>query len=381
MTTIDVDCGTSDIDPDLVARIGDAILDADALLIATGAGMGVAGGIPTVRGKNASAGGTGAWPPRDRGSAHSFSYRQMVDPRWFGKAHSTADGDMDSVNVAYAYWQCQWNAFTARAPHRGYDILRKWSATLPLSHGAFVFTSNVDGHHEESGFPAECIHECHGSIRHMQCAEPCTHAIRPARGAEWRMTLNAAHDRATSAMPACDACGGVARPNIMMFNDGNWIGSRSSAQERRYRAWLDRVFANDAESDASSRKRHIVILEIGAGVAITSTRDAVLGVLYRTAGADRASRVHADMQSRMLALLTSRAAAPQTHDATPATPATSQSRMHFGATLVRINPEFSEIKNDANQRHISARVDDSLALLEAVDAYIARRRGDDLVNT
>ncbi|MCP5213344.1 MAG: hypothetical protein H6998_20695 [Hahellaceae bacterium] len=40
--------------------------------------------------------------------------------------------------------------------------------------GCFVYTSNVDGHFQRSGFSPASIYECHGSIFKYQCAGRCT---------------------------------------------------------------------------------------------------------------------------------------------------------------------------------------------------------------
>lgn len=58
-------------------------------------------------------------------------------------------------------------------------------------------------------------------------------------------------------LPACPDCGELARPNILMFNDWEWLPQRLAAQQARYRQW--------------SAQRPVVI-EIGAGTAIPSVR-------------------------------------------------------------------------------------------------------------
>ncbi len=67
--------------------------------------------------------------------------------------------------------------------------------------------------------------------------------------------------RTDSDLPVCKTCGGIARPNILMFYDRGWVEDRSEQQERRYRAWLQKVKA-----------ARLVIIEIGAGLAVPSVR-------------------------------------------------------------------------------------------------------------
>jgi hypothetical protein len=53
----------------------------------------------------------------------------------------------------------------------------------------------------------------------------------------------------------------VARPNVLMFADPDWLANVRREQEQRYRQWL-----------ASVRGRRLVIVELGAGIAIATIR-------------------------------------------------------------------------------------------------------------
>jgi hypothetical protein len=53
----------------------------------------------------------------------------------------------------------------------------------------------------------------------------------------------------------------MARPNVLMFVDAEWVDAVTREQERRYRQWL-----------ASVRGRRLVVLELGAGTAIATIR-------------------------------------------------------------------------------------------------------------
>lgn len=59
--------------------------------------------------------------------------------------------------------------------------------------------------------------------------------------------------------PTCPRCGGLARPNVLMFTDFEWLEHRAQQQLDRLDAWLSGV----------SRP---VIVELGAGTAIPSVR-------------------------------------------------------------------------------------------------------------
>lgn len=227
---------------DLTAALraaADMIRHADALLIGAGAGMGVDSGLPDFRGPE---GFWRAYPPfRGR------QFAEMSNPHWF-----RADPPL-----AWGFFGHRLNLYRAAVPHAGFDVLRRWGEAMPL--GYFVFTSNVDGQFQKAGFPAERIVECHGSIHFLQCTRQCGAAIWPANGVQ--VEVDDATIRAVSELPVCPTCAALARPNILMFGDGDWDASRSEEQASRYTAWLRGV-----------QGRRIVAIELGAGLAIPTVR-------------------------------------------------------------------------------------------------------------
>ncbi|SAL16337.1 silent information regulator protein Sir2 [Caballeronia sordidicola] len=74
-----------------------------------------------------------------------------------------------------------------------------------------------------------------------------------------------------SSLPRCPHCGHLARPNFLLFDDGFWVETRTSAQWERLRIWLRTV-------------QRPVVIELGAGTAVPSVRmfaESVLGPLIR----------------------------------------------------------------------------------------------------
>ena len=130
---------------------------------------------------------------------------------------------------------------------------------MPL--GARVFTSNVDGQFQKAGFSEEEIHECHGSIHHLQCMNECASGVWSADQFVPEVDVETCH--LVNKPPVCPHCGGLARPNVLMFGDWNWVSGRSDAQRRAEANWLSSLAV------ASPR---IVIVEMGAGTAIPSVR-------------------------------------------------------------------------------------------------------------
>lgn len=212
---------------------------ADGLVISAGAGMGVDSGLPDFRG---SQGFWQAYPALGRRGLH---FEDVASPAAF-------DAD---PHLAWGFYGHRLNLYRDTQPHEGFQILLRFAARL--AHGAFVFTSNVDGQFQRAGFAETRIVECHGSIHHLQCHARCSDEIWAAD--DFVPQINAEECRLESGLPLCPRCGHLARPNILMFGDGAWIATRSDLQTQRLRSWL-RTTHNP------------VIVELGAGTAIATVR-------------------------------------------------------------------------------------------------------------
>ncbi|MCA3844921.1 MAG: NAD-dependent protein deacetylase, partial [Burkholderia sp.] len=145
--------------------------------------------------------------------------------------------------------------YRATVPHAGFAILRRWIDAMP--NGGFVLTSNVDGQFQKAGFDPARIVEIHGSIHALQCLRPCTDATWDA--APFVPDVDEATCRLVGDMPRCPHCGGLARPNILMFGDTGWLGEHYDAQERALQDWI-------------AQAGRVAVVEIGAGTAIPTVR-------------------------------------------------------------------------------------------------------------
>jgi len=228
-------------DRDRIEVAAAVISKADALLVTAGAGMGVDSGLPDFRGDK---GFWKAYPPFER---LGVSFVDMANPTWFVR----------DPELAWGFYGHRLELYRGTTPHGGFNILQSWARGL--EHGSFVFTSNVDGHFQQAGFSRDRVIECHGSIGHLQCTEPCSNEIWSADGLEVEVDMESF--RAVSDLPECPHCGALARPNVLMFGDWHWIPGRTADQERRFSDWLGKA--------AGPR---LVIVEIGAGSAVPTVR-------------------------------------------------------------------------------------------------------------
>jgi NAD-dependent SIR2 family protein deacetylase len=224
---------------DACRKAADAIGKAGALVITSGAGMGVDSGLPDFRGER------GFWKAYPMYERLGISFTGAANPAHFQRDPA----------FGWGFYGHRTNLYRATEPHDGFRILRGWISRFGLAH--FAVTSNVDGQFQKAGFEEEKVLEVHGSIHHLQCLSPCSDAIWPNRE---EIPVDHATMRAEK-IPRCPHCGGVARPNILMFGDFSWLSFRTDTQEGRFAMFLEEQGGRD-----------IVVIEVGAGTAIPTIR-------------------------------------------------------------------------------------------------------------
>ena len=113
---------------DEIERAASFIANADALLICAGAGMGVDSGLPDFRGEG------GFWTVYPALGRERIEFENIANPNAFRA---------DPIQ-AWGFYGHRLKLYRETTPHDGFRILKEIAEKLP--HGAFVFTSNVDGH-------------------------------------------------------------------------------------------------------------------------------------------------------------------------------------------------------------------------------------------
>lgn len=215
------------------------IAQADGLVVAAGAGIGVDSGLPDFRGNE------GFWRAYPVLGQLGMPFHDIACPEAFVRA----------TTLAWGFYGHRLALYRQTKPHRGFDLLRGWGdATLQ---GCAVFTSNVDGHFTVAGFDENALEECHGSIHHLQCTKPCSHDIWPAD--TFVPEVDSERCELLNDPPLCPRCGALARPNILMFGDMQWVEVRQQVQRARL-------------ARALSRMERPVVVELGAGTAIATVR-------------------------------------------------------------------------------------------------------------
>ncbi len=250
-----------------IQRAREELQKADALLITAGAGMGVDSGLPDFRGVH------GFWRAYPIAKKLGLRFEELANPMWF----------KENPKLAWAFYGHRLNLYRKTKPHEGFKILLNIGKQKPG--GYFVFTSNVDGQFQKAGYNEKRIVEIHGSIHYLQCTVPCSRDIWSADRVEVKIDME--KFEALEPLPKCRNCFEIARPNILMFGDWEWISDRTDDQIYLYEKWLSSVKKNGYR---------LVIVEIGAGTGVPTVR----------------------LQSQRIA-------------------------ERFGATLIRINPQEYEV--------------------------------------
>lgn len=201
--------------------------------------MGVDSGLPDFRGDE------GLWRAYPALRHAGLDFVNIASPRAF----------RHDPELAWGFYGHRLNLYRNTTPHAGFHILQRWAGRM--RRGGFVYTSNVDGQFQKAGFGEERIVECHGSIHWLQCMGACEGRIWPA--ADWQPEVDETACRLMSPLPRCPSCAGLARPNVLMFGDGDWQHERTHGQQIRLEAWLDTVSTP-------------VVVELGAGTAVPAVR-------------------------------------------------------------------------------------------------------------
>jgi len=224
-----------------ISMAHDIINDAEAVIITAGAGMSVDSGLPDFRGKE------GFWKAYPPIAKLGYDFTQMANPALFTK----------NPKLAWGFYGHRLNLYRSTTPHDGFKLLL--GLVNQKENNYFIFTSNVDGQFQKAGFGEDKIYEVHGSIHYLQCTNACTESI-------WRNHLNEIKidmDKLEAqTLPRCKNCKEWARPNILMFGDGQFINTRADEQNKKFHNWR---FKN--------KDKKIVIIEIGAGSAIPTIRN------------------------------------------------------------------------------------------------------------
>ncbi|MCD4828586.1 MAG: NAD-dependent deacylase [Candidatus Cloacimonetes bacterium] len=150
----------------------------DFLTVLTGAGVSAESGIRTFR----DAG--GLW--------ESHRLEEVASPPAFAR----------DPELVWRFYKARWENASRARPNPAHEALAAMGAALA---GRFVLiTQNVDGLHQCAGSAG--VLDMHGSLHRCRCTRCDTH-------------YSMRNVDLTPALPACPACGGLLRPDIVWFGE------------------------------------------------------------------------------------------------------------------------------------------------------------------
>lgn len=171
-------------DTQATARARALLRGAQRVAVLTGAGVSAESGVPTFRGAG------GLWRQyraEDLATPQAFARDARLVWEWYGWRRTIVSG-------------CE--------PNAAHHAL----AAASLDHADFrIITQNVDGLHGKAARAPRAVPlELHGSLYRTRCTR-CAH--------RWddRSTVDAT---SADALPHCNACGALARPDIVWFGEG-----------------------------------------------------------------------------------------------------------------------------------------------------------------
>jgi len=183
------------------------LLEESAVVVLSGAGLSTASGIPDYRDRN------GQWKHAKPIEHAEFLRSEQMRQRYWARSFAG------------------WPTIGRATPNRGHDVLAQLEHRGNISS---VITQNVDGLHQKAG--SRTVIELHGDLARVMCLS-CRQIHERSSVQEWMHSANpgrapdAVHvapdgDAAVAEMhqaefciPACPACGGVLKPDVVFFGD------------------------------------------------------------------------------------------------------------------------------------------------------------------
>lgn len=159
------------------------VRSAERILFITGAGISADSGLPTYRGIG------GLY--HDRLTAEGLTIEEALSGQMMERR----------PDVAWRYIAEIESNCRGAEPNAAHRLIAELEREKP---GVWVLTQNVDGLHRMAG--SQKVIQIHGTVHHLRCTE-CPHQ-------------RTVHDfGGLSLPPACPVCGGVLRPDVVLFGE------------------------------------------------------------------------------------------------------------------------------------------------------------------
>ena len=169
-----------DMEPKLLEKIRAELAVAKRVVFLGGAGVSVASGIPDFRSPN------GLYSQK---RADGMSYEELLSHHYFMQ---------DPKGFYDFYWHGMVNP--SAKPNKAHLALARYEE----NHNLAILTQNIDGLHSLAG--SHRVYELHGSVQRYRCMK-CGKAF-------------ALGDLKPEGVPICDRCGGIIKPDVVLYEEG-----------------------------------------------------------------------------------------------------------------------------------------------------------------
>lgn len=226
----------------MLDQVADLCARAGPLLFVTGAGISADSGLPTYRGVG------------------GLYERQLTDEGW--TIEEALSGPMLATRpeITWKYMaEIEANCRGAQ-PNAAHRAIAELERTHP---GSLVFTQNVDGLHRRAG--SRNLLEVHGTLHRLKCVE-CGRSREVADFAGLPIP------------PACPLCGGMARPDVVLFGEALPLEGLQALERAFEQRAFDLVFSIGTTSAFPyvarpvlwAREAGVPTVEINPGVSAVS---------------------------------------------------------------------------------------------------------------
>ena len=218
------------------------IRNADVLLVAAGAGMGVDAGLP------------------DYYSGIQFAHPRLAEIGLTLYELSNHALFEQNPALAWGHWATRQREYINAPPHFGYRILYNWSQSNKRD--VHVVTTNLDRHFLRAGFTVDKVFEMHGSMYDAQCMHKC--GEHP-----WSLDMINMPSVDLNTMlllgspPQCIHCGGPARVCTALAVDAHWDTYHVEKARIRHETFFRHL----------SPEKAVTVLEIGCGTVMVKLRE------------------------------------------------------------------------------------------------------------
>ena len=168
----------------LIDRVADLIVNANRVVVFTGAGISTESGIPDFRSPG------GIW---ERFNPEDFTYQRL----------------MSSPEARRKWWRIfQERGLTTEAePNPAHCAIAELDKLGKLD---CVITQNIDNLHQKAGLPDDKVFELHGNMRWVVCLS-C--------GKRYPIEKIKARLDEGEEIPDCESCHGILKPDIVLFGE------------------------------------------------------------------------------------------------------------------------------------------------------------------